>query len=93
MAKKRKSTAPAPTADQTQDLLAKIKKLEKYRKQARANFAAADRVSEEIINVLRTRGGSISLDDGRVCRIVDSFADRNKAFKNVYMERFTVAIQ
>lgn len=95
MAKKKPAAKPAPkasAASKVSDLLEKLRKLERYRKAAKTNYAAADRVSEELIAVLKGRK-PIELGDGRTVRLVDAFADKNKAFKTQFFSRYDVVIQ
>jgi len=73
------------------ELADKIIAMEKLQHKARANYAAADELAEEIIPLLKKRK-KVRISDGRVARLKDNFARRNKAFKQCGVNRFEVEI-
>ena len=79
--------APPP-----RDALAdKIVEWERLQHKARASYTKADELLEEIMPLLKKRK-KVRISEGRVARLKDNFARRNKAFKQCGVNRFEIEI-
>lgn len=59
-----------------------ILKYEQVRAEAKAMYAEADRIQEDLINLMGIESPAI-LSDGRTAKIDDNFLDKHGQFKNV----------